>query len=175
MLRLMFSLQEADQTDTVESCIPTRIRSPNDSDYLGVSTKCLKETILQYRNAIEAESSKPNTEASEFLHRTFGDVAKNNNLDAEKNMNLCVQNAQDQKTEPYYRSGYKKFTLRRIEEDSNDSNVIETTAVTEQLPDNVIEQNEVNEPRGKRNRACKGVRYQQFMNDTLSKRQNKKM
>lgn len=90
-------------------------------------------------------------------------------------MNLCVQNAQDHKTEPYYRSGYKKFTLRRIEEDSNDSNVIETPTVIEQLPDNLNEQNEVSELRGKRNRACKGVRYQQFMNDTLSKRQNKKM
>lgn len=91
-------------------------------------------------------------------------------------MNLCVQNAQDQKTEPYYRSGYKKFTLRRIEEDSNDSNAIETTTtVIEPLPDNLSEQNEANEPRGKRNRACKGVRYQQFMNDTLTKRQNKKM
>lgn len=90
-------------------------------------------------------------------------------------MNLCVQNAQDHKTEPYYRSGYKKFTLRRIEEDSNDSNVLETTPVIEQLPDNLSEQNEVNELRGKRNRACKGVRYQQFMNATLSKRQNKKM
>jgi len=166
---------EADQTDTVESNLPVRTRSPNDYDHLGVSTKCLKETILQYRNAIEAESKKPNTEPSEFLHRTFGDVAKNNNLDAEKNMNLCIQNAQDQKTEPYYRSGYKKFTLRRIEEDSNDSNVIETTTATVQIPDNSSEQNEVNEPRGKRNRACKGVRYQQFMNDTLSKRQNKKM
>lgn len=140
-----------------------------------MSTKCLKETILQYRNAFEDESERPNTKASEFLHRTFGDVAKNNNLEAEKNMNLCVQNAQDQKTEPYYRSGYKKFTLRRIEEDSNDSNVIETTTVIEQLPDNISEQNEVIELRGKRNRACKGVRYQQFMNDTLSKRQNKKM
>lgn len=91
-------------------------------------------------------------------------------------MNLCVQTAQDQKTEPYYRSGYKKFTLRRNEEDSNDSNVIETPIVVEQLPVNISEQPiEVNEPRGKRNRACKGVRYQQFMNDTLSKRQNKKM
>lgn len=127
---------------------------------------------MQYRNAIEAESKKPSTNASEFLHRTFGDVAKNNNVDAEKNLNLCVQNAQDQKTEPYYRSGYKKFTLRRIEENSNDSNVIETSTVIEQLPDNL---HEINEPRGKRNRACKGVRYQQFMNDTLSKRQNKKM
>lgn len=141
-----------------------------------MSTKCLKETILQYRNAIEAESNRPNTNASEFLHRTFGDIAKNNNLDAEENLNLCVQNAQVQKTEPYYRSGYKKFTLRRIEEDSNDSNVVETvTTVIEQLPDNLIEQTEVNECRRKRNRACKGVRYQQFMNDTLSKRQNKKM
>lgn len=140
-----------------------------------MSTKCLKETILQYRIAIEAESKKPNTNASEFLHRTFGDVTKNNNLNVEKNMNLCVQNAQDQKTEPYYRSGYKKFTLRRIEEDSNDSNVIETTTVIDQLPENLNEPSEVNEPRGKRNRACKGVRYQQFMNDTLSKRQNKKM
>lgn len=89
-------------------------------------------------------------------------------------MNLCVQSAQDQKTEPYYRSGYKKFTLRRIEEDSNDSNVIDTPTANEQLPDNLNEQTEVNELRGKRNRACKGVRYQQFMNDTLSKRQNKK-
>lgn len=140
-----------------------------------MSTKCLKETILQYRNAFEDESEKPNAKASEFLHRTFGDVVKNNNLDAETNMNLCVQNAQDQKTEPYYRSGYKKFTLRRIEEDSNDSNAIETTTVIEQLPDNISDQTEVSEPRGKRNRACKGVRYQQFMNDTLSKRQNKKM
>lgn len=135
----------------------------------------MKETILQCRNAIEADSKRPNTKASEFLHRTFGDVAKNNNLDAEKNMNLCVQNAQDQKTEPYYRSGYKKFTLRRIEEDSNDSNAIETPRVVEQLPETINEQIQVNEPRGKRNRACKGVRYQQFMNDTLSKRQNKKM
>lgn len=90
-------------------------------------------------------------------------------------MNLCVQTAQDQKTEPYYRSGYKKFTLRRNEEDSNDSNAIETPTVIEQLPVNLIEQIEVNEPRGRINRACKGVRYQQFMNDTLSKRQNKKM
>lgn len=135
----------------------------------------MKETILQCRNAIEADSNKPNTIASEFLHRTFGDVAKNNNLDAEKNMNLCVQNAQDLKTEPYYRSGYKKFTLRRIEEDSNDSNVIETPTVIERVPETITEQNGVNEPRGKRNRACKGVRYQQFMNDTLSKRQNKKL
>lgn len=135
----------------------------------------MKETILQCRNAIEADSKKPNTNTSEFLHRTFGDVAKNNNLDAEENLNLCVQNAQDQKTEPYYRAGYKKFTLRRIEEDSNDSNAIETTTVIEQLPDNLNEQNEINETRGKRNRACKGVRYQQFMNDTLTKRQNKKM
>lgn len=140
-----------------------------------MSTKCLKETILQYRIAIEAESKKPNTNASEFLHRTFGDVTKNNNLDVDKNMNLCVQNAQDQKTEPYYRSGYKKFTLRRIEEDSNDSNIIETSTVIEQLPEHLNESSEVCEPRGKRNRACKGVRYQQFMNDTLSKRQNKKM
>lgn len=172
----MFSLlQEADQTDIIESSLVSRNRSPIDSDYLGVSTKCLKETILQYRNAIEAENERPNAKASEFLHRTFGDAAKNNNLDAEKNMNLCIQNAQDQKTEPYYRSGYKKFTLRRIEEDSNDSNLVETSAVIEQLPDNSNEQNEVNECRGKRNRACKGVRYQQFMNDTLSKRQNKKM
>ncbi|VVC32044.1 Hypothetical protein CINCED_3A007716 [Cinara cedri] len=170
---------EADQTEcTVESSLPTRIRSPNDNDYLSVSTKCLKETILQCRNAIEADSTRPNTKASEFLHRTFGDVAKNNNVDAEKNMNLCVQNAQDQKTEPYYRSGYKKFTLRRIEEDSNDSNVIETPPVIEQVPETISEQievSEVNESRGKRNRACKGVRYQQFMNDTLSKRQNKKL
>jgi len=158
----------------VDSSIPTRIRSPN--DHLGVSTKCLKETILQYRNAFEAESNRRNTNASEFLHRTFGDISKNNNLDAEKNLNLCVQNAQDQKTEPYYRSGYKKFTLRRIEEDSNDSNAIKTTTTAvEQLPDNTSEQNKVKEPRGKRYRACKGVRYQQFMNDTLSKRQNKKM
>lgn len=158
--------------------MPTQIRSPVDNDYLGVSTKCLKETIIQYRNAIEAEAKEPSTNPSEFLHRTFGNVAKNNNLDAEKNMNLCVQNAQDQKTEPYYRSGYKKFTLRRIEEDSNDSNVIETTTtvIEQQLLDNNLnDQNEVNEPRGKRNRACKGVRYQQFMNDTLTKRQNKKM
>lgn len=145
------------------------------ANHLGVSTKFLKETILQCRNAFKDDPKKPNAEASEFLQRTFGDVTKNNNLDTEENMNLCVQTAQDLKTEPYYRSGYKKFTLRRNEEDSNDSNVIETPTVVEELPVILSEQIEANEPRGKRNRACKGVRYQQFMNDTLSKRQNKKM
>ncbi|CAI6351201.1 unnamed protein product [Macrosiphum euphorbiae] len=163
---------EADQIDTAEKNVSIQNHSTN---HLGVSTKCLKETILQCRNAFKDDPKKPNTEASEFLQRTFGDVTKNNNLDTEENMNLCVQTAQDQKTEPYYRSGYKKFTLRRNEEDSNDSNVIETPTVIEQLPVNLIEQIEVNEPRGRINRACKGVRYQQFMNDTLSKRQNKKM
>ncbi|XP_022168419.1 uncharacterized protein LOC111032416 isoform X1 [Myzus persicae] len=164
---------EADQIDTAERNLSSQNHSP--TNHLGVSTKCLKETILQCRNAFKDDPKKPNTEASEFLQRTFGDVTKNNNLDTEENMNLCVQTAQDQKTEPYYRSGYKKFTLRRNEEDSNDSNVIETPTVIEQLPVNLIEQIEVNEPRGRINRACKGVRYQQFMNDTLSKRQNKKM
>ncbi|XP_016658927.1 uncharacterized protein LOC100165535 isoform X2 [Acyrthosiphon pisum] len=164
---------EADQIDTAEKNVSIQNHSP--TNHLGVSTKCLKETILQCRNAFKDDPKKPNTEASEFLQRTFGDVTKNNNLDTEENMNLCVQTAQDQKTEPYYRSGYKKFTLRRNEEDSNDSNVIETPTVIEQLPVNLIEQIEVNEPRGRINRACKGVRYQQFMNDTLSKRQNKKM
>lgn len=164
---------EADQIDMAERNLSTRNQSP--TNHLGVSTKCLKETILQCRNAFKDDPKKPNTEASEFLQRTFGDVTKNNNIDTEENMNLCVQTAQNQKTEPYYRSGYKKFTLRRNEEDSNDSNVIETPTVVEQLPVNLSEQIEVNEPRGRINRACKGVRYQQFMNDTLSKRQNKKM
>ncbi|XP_027843779.1 uncharacterized protein LOC114124659 isoform X2 [Aphis gossypii] len=162
---------EADQIDIAERNLS--IQNPSPTNHLGVSTKFLKQTILQYRNAFKDDPKKSSTEASEFLQRTFGDVTKNNNIDTEENMNLCVQTAQDQKTEPYYRSGYKKFTLRRNEEDSNDSNVIETPIVVEQLPV-ISEQIEVNEPRGRISRACKGVRYQQFMNDTLSKRQNKK-
>ncbi|XP_050539485.1 uncharacterized protein LOC126904476 [Daktulosphaira vitifoliae] len=162
---------EADSGEINESNNSKRIMVM-DPDYLGVSTKCLKETILQYRNAIEAESNRSNTKATEFLFRTFGSVIKNNNLDTEKNKNLSNKDTHNSKAESYYRSGFKKFTLRRIEEDSNDSN--STThlepAQIEQAPEKLIE-----EPRGKKSRACKGVRYQQFMNDTLSKRQNKKM
>ncbi|XP_050421711.1 uncharacterized protein LOC126834086 isoform X2 [Adelges cooleyi] len=161
---------EADHGDIIDSNAAKRSKIM-DPDYLGVSTKCLKETIIRYRNAIEAESNRSNTKPSEFLLRTFGDAIKNNNLNTEKNMNLGNKTAQESKTEPYYRFGYKKFTLRRIEEDSNDSNVtkqIESASVIKKPP-------EVKESRGKRNRACKGVRYQQFMVDTLTKRQNKKM